>query len=81
MPFFNIYGSLAAQKARLCAYTYICSRSDPHPTNSRLPRARMRDLCRVQLHQLGSGRRVGLSRERKMLLGIKDRADRTREEQ
>jgi lysophospholipase L1-like esterase len=34
MPFFNIHGSPAVQKARLCAYTYICSRSDPHPTDS-----------------------------------------------
>lgn len=33
MPLFNPPGSAAAQKARLCAYSFICSHDDPHPTN------------------------------------------------
>lgn len=31
MPVFNPPGTTAAQKARLCAYTFICSADDPHP--------------------------------------------------
>jgi lysophospholipase L1-like esterase len=33
MAFFNVPGNTAANKARLCAYTYICS-NDPHPTDA-----------------------------------------------
>jgi lysophospholipase L1-like esterase len=32
LPLFNITGSLA--RARLCVYTFICSMSDPHPTDA-----------------------------------------------
>jgi hypothetical protein len=31
---FNIKRSVAIQRARLCVYTYICSKSDPHPTDA-----------------------------------------------
>jgi lysophospholipase L1-like esterase len=34
LPLFNPAGSIAAQKARLCAYTFICSADDVHPTNA-----------------------------------------------
>ena len=30
---FNAPGSVRAEKARLCALTFICSKGDPHPTN------------------------------------------------
>jgi lysophospholipase L1-like esterase len=33
-PAFNPPGTLRAQKARLCARTFICSKGDPHPTNA-----------------------------------------------
>jgi lysophospholipase L1-like esterase len=34
LPVFNPHGTLKAQAARLCAYTFICSKSDPHPTDA-----------------------------------------------
>jgi lysophospholipase L1-like esterase len=34
LPFFNIERSPAVQRARLCVYTYVCSRADPHPTDA-----------------------------------------------
>jgi len=34
LPLFNIKRSVAIQRARLCAYTYICSKADPHPTDA-----------------------------------------------
>ncbi len=34
MPKFNPAGSVAKQRARLCALTFICSRGDPHPKNA-----------------------------------------------
>jgi hypothetical protein len=34
LPLFNPKGSTAAQKARLCAYTFICSKGEPHPTDA-----------------------------------------------
>jgi len=34
LPVFNPHGTLKAQSARLCAYTFICSKSDPHPTDA-----------------------------------------------
>ena len=34
LPRFNPKGSAAAQKARLCAYTFICSKGDLHPTDA-----------------------------------------------
>jgi lysophospholipase L1-like esterase len=34
LPLFNPAGSLRAQRARLCAFTFICSKSDPHPTDA-----------------------------------------------
>jgi lysophospholipase L1-like esterase len=34
LPVFNPHGTLKAQTARLCAYTFICSKSDPHPTDA-----------------------------------------------
>lgn len=33
-PVFNPAGSLARKKARVCAFTFICSQGDPHPTNA-----------------------------------------------
>jgi len=33
-PLFDPPGSLAARKARICAYTFVCSRSDGHPTDA-----------------------------------------------
>ena len=33
-PLFNPRGSLAREKARICAYTFICSRGDGHPTDA-----------------------------------------------
>ena len=27
-------GNVTRQKARICAYTFICSRDDPHPTDA-----------------------------------------------
>jgi lysophospholipase L1-like esterase len=34
LPVFNPPGSLPARKARLCAYSFICSKGDPHPTDA-----------------------------------------------
>jgi len=34
LPVFNPPGTLKAQTARLCAYTFICSKGDPHPTDA-----------------------------------------------
>jgi lysophospholipase L1-like esterase len=34
LPVFNPHGTLKAQAARLCAYTFICSKGDPHPTDA-----------------------------------------------
>jgi lysophospholipase L1-like esterase len=34
LPVFNPPGSLRTQKARLCAFTFICSKGDPHPTDA-----------------------------------------------
>jgi lysophospholipase L1-like esterase len=34
LPVFNPTGSLQARKARLCAFTFICSKGDPHPTDA-----------------------------------------------
>jgi lysophospholipase L1-like esterase len=34
LPLFNIKRSVAIQRARLCVYTYICSKADPHPTDA-----------------------------------------------
>jgi lysophospholipase L1-like esterase len=34
LPVFNPAGSVQKQKARLCAFTFICSKGDPHPTNA-----------------------------------------------
>ena len=34
LPVFNPSGSMQAQRARLCAFTFICSRGDPHPTDA-----------------------------------------------
>jgi lysophospholipase L1-like esterase len=33
-PVFNPQGSIAREKARICALTFICSKGDPHPTNA-----------------------------------------------
>jgi lysophospholipase L1-like esterase len=33
LPVFNPAGSLNAQRARLCKFTFICSMGDPHPTD------------------------------------------------
>ena len=33
-PLFNPPGSAAAYKARVCAYSFICSKDDPHPTDA-----------------------------------------------
>jgi lysophospholipase L1-like esterase len=33
-PLFDPQGSLAHRKARICAYTFICSRGDGHPTDA-----------------------------------------------
>jgi lysophospholipase L1-like esterase len=33
-PLFNPQGNLAREKARICAYTFICTRGDGHPTNA-----------------------------------------------
>jgi lysophospholipase L1-like esterase len=33
-PVFNPQGSIASEKARVCALTFICSAHDPHPTNA-----------------------------------------------
>ena len=33
-PLFNPQGNLTREKARLCAYTFICSRGDGHPTDA-----------------------------------------------
>jgi lysophospholipase L1-like esterase len=34
LPVFNAPGSVRAEKARLCALTFICSKGDPHPTDA-----------------------------------------------
>jgi len=34
LPVFNPAGSLQARRARLCKFTFICSKSDPHPTDA-----------------------------------------------
>jgi lysophospholipase L1-like esterase len=34
LPVFNPVGSVGARKARLCAFTFICSKGDPHPTDA-----------------------------------------------
>jgi hypothetical protein len=33
-PLFDPRGSLARRKARICAFTFICSRGDGHPTDA-----------------------------------------------
>jgi lysophospholipase L1-like esterase len=33
-PLFNPQGSLGREKARICAFTFICSRGDGHPTDA-----------------------------------------------
>ena len=33
-PLFNPQGNLAREKARICAYTFTCSRGDGHPTDA-----------------------------------------------
>jgi hypothetical protein len=33
-PLFNPQGDLAREKARICAFTFICSRGEGHPTNA-----------------------------------------------
>jgi lysophospholipase L1-like esterase len=33
-PLFNPQGNLARKRARICAYTFICTRGDGHPTDS-----------------------------------------------
>jgi lysophospholipase L1-like esterase len=33
-PLFNPQGSLAREKARICSYTFMCSRGDGHPTDA-----------------------------------------------
>jgi lysophospholipase L1-like esterase len=33
-PVFNPKGSLAREKAKICAFTFMCSKGDPHPTNT-----------------------------------------------
>jgi lysophospholipase L1-like esterase len=33
LPVLNPVGTLQAQRARLCEFTFICSKSDPHPTD------------------------------------------------
>ena len=33
-PLFNPAGSAAAYKARVCAYSFICAKDDPHPTDA-----------------------------------------------
>jgi lysophospholipase L1-like esterase len=34
LPVFNPAGTVRAEKARLCALTFICSKGDPHPTDA-----------------------------------------------
>jgi lysophospholipase L1-like esterase len=34
LPVFNPPGNVGAQKARLCALTFICAKGDPHPTDA-----------------------------------------------
>jgi lysophospholipase L1-like esterase len=34
LPVFNPAGGVRAQKTRLCAFTFICSKGDPHPTDA-----------------------------------------------
>jgi lysophospholipase L1-like esterase len=34
LPVFNPSGSVRAQRRRLCALTFICSKGDPHPTDA-----------------------------------------------
>src|SRR5262249_16581431 len=34
LPVFNPPGNLQVRRARLCALTFICSKSDPHPTDA-----------------------------------------------
>jgi lysophospholipase L1-like esterase len=34
LPVLNPAGSLQAQRARLCKFTFICSKGDPHPTDA-----------------------------------------------
>jgi lysophospholipase L1-like esterase len=34
LPVFNPPGNVRAQRRRLCALTFICSKSDPHPTDA-----------------------------------------------
>jgi lysophospholipase L1-like esterase len=34
LPVFNPPGSVRAERARLCALTFICSKGDPHPTDA-----------------------------------------------
>jgi hypothetical protein len=31
---FNPQGSIAREKARICALTFACSQDDPHPTDA-----------------------------------------------
>ncbi len=31
---FNPQGSAARERARICAFTFICSQEDPHPTDA-----------------------------------------------
>jgi lysophospholipase L1-like esterase len=33
LPLFNIGRNVAVRRARLCLYTYVCSKADPHPTD------------------------------------------------
>jgi lysophospholipase L1-like esterase len=33
-PAFNPQGSVARERARICSFTFICSRDDPHPTDA-----------------------------------------------
>ena len=33
-PVFNPQGSIAREKARICAFTFACSQGDPHPTDA-----------------------------------------------
>jgi len=34
LPVLNPAGSLQAQRAQLCKFTFICSKGDPHPTDA-----------------------------------------------
>ena len=50
LPVFNPPGSVAKERARICALTFVCSLGDGHPNDARVSSYGRRRPCRFRLH-------------------------------